>query len=338
MGTIRDLANAGVFGTARMVAGAAGISRTVRRVHISEILDDYSIFQENDLVVSTGYGLENQNGLQETAIREIAQKNVSGIVFKLGQYLNGLCEAALDAADNLAMPIFLAGSTFSTTEFTAQVTLYVARDLATNSKPSPWSQMLGAGADRFGREAHVVVALGSNALPLTAANIVTTVTEGDVHYVVLLCGGSAARTSIAADASEPVGISSLGRCTRDLERQRREAETALRIARLFKTRQTFWEEAEPFYLLGALLEHMSIDSFTEPLLRHIRALGYEDTVVAFCSEPSLAATAAHLGIHRNTLAYRLDRLQVEVGLPLTRPLVRRWLDWAIWFSQMRQTD
>ncbi len=343
MTTVRDAVGAGVFASARILAGAGGIARRVHWMHISEILDDFSVFRPDDFIVTTGYGLAQSSGLQEHVIREFARRGVSGVLFKQGYYQDGLTEAALNEADKLALPIFLAPNSFDVPAFTEQLGALLMQANASGqaAPPDAWRQLQLHWPEKLGRDGHVVAACRGCDPPLPAAAVAARVTEpagsgeGDVHFAVVSCRDAEERLTLARDARRPVGISSLGHGARHLERQRAEVSAALSVAEQFGTRQTFWEEAEPFHLFSAIAATQCQSAFALPLLRRIQALGLHETVAAVCSEPSLAASASRLGIHRNTLTYRLSKLEDEIGLPITRPLVRRWLDWTIWLNRLQ---
>ncbi len=343
MTTVRDAVGAGVFASARILAGTGGIARRVRWMHISEILDDFSVFRPDDFIVTTGYGLAQSPGLQEHAIREFARRGVSGVLFKQGYYQDGLTEAALYEADKLALPIFLAPNSFDVPAFTEQLgaLLMQANAGGQTAPPDAWRHLERNWPEQVGRDGHVVAACRGCDPPVPAAVVAACVTEpvesGEpgVRFEVVCCHDADDRLAIASDAHRPVGISSLGYGPRHLERQRNEAQAALSVAEQFGTCQTFWEEAEPFHLFSAIAGTQHMAAFALPLLRRIQALGLDETVAALCSEPSLTASAGRLGIHRNTLTYRLSKLEAEIGLPITRPLVRRWLDWAIWLNRLQ---
>ena len=185
MATISDVAEDGAFGSARMVAGAVGISNAVVRVHVSEILDDCSVFQSGDLLVSTGYGLEGQDGMQMTVLRKLAQQGIAGIVFKKGQYMEHLCEGALLTADKLALPVFLAPVTFSTPAFTERVTMLLAEQRRSIPASDPWRRVMDAWPAHFGHESHVVIASRAAPPPLPPKALLAAVVEDGVGFAVV---------------------------------------------------------------------------------------------------------------------------------------------------------
>lgn len=58
---VKDLVDRQIFGGVRLVAGVLNVSNPILWVNVMEILDTPRSLNEGELVVSTGYGLEDQS-------------------------------------------------------------------------------------------------------------------------------------------------------------------------------------------------------------------------------------------------------------------------------------
>lgn len=58
---VKDLVDRQIFGGVRLVAGVLNVSNPILWVNVMEILDTPRSLNEGELVVSTGYSLEDQS-------------------------------------------------------------------------------------------------------------------------------------------------------------------------------------------------------------------------------------------------------------------------------------
>ncbi|GEA14688.1 transcriptional regulator [Moorella sp. E308F] len=132
-----------------------------------------------------------------------------------------------------------------------------------------------------------------------------------------------------------VGISSVAQDPMDISKRYQEARNAIRTARLIKGRGAvaFWEDVELYHVLGqsgralARFYHSILGSLDRPEVKNREVL-LETLRVYLESEGNVMAAAEKLYVHRNTLRYRLQRIEELLGRDLDSPDERL----AIWLA------
>ena len=74
---VKDLVDRQIFGGVRLVAGVLNVSNPILWVNVMEILDTPRSLNEGELVVSTGYGLEDQS-LHKDLIHQLKKRGAAG--------------------------------------------------------------------------------------------------------------------------------------------------------------------------------------------------------------------------------------------------------------------
>jgi PucR family transcriptional regulator, purine catabolism regulatory protein len=104
---VADLRDATALGRARLVSGADGLARLVRRVQWMEVLDDHADFlAPGDLLLTTAYNLRDDPALQRVLAADLDATGVAAIVVKCGYYLDAVPHAVRSEADRLHLPVF----------------------------------------------------------------------------------------------------------------------------------------------------------------------------------------------------------------------------------------
>jgi PucR family transcriptional regulator, purine catabolism regulatory protein len=104
--TIREILRMPCFAKAEVVAGHEGLNRRVRWVHIVDLPDPtFDWAKGNELLLTSGQGLGNDPGKQETYIPRLVAKGLSGMVLSLGYPLEQTPSLLIEAANRLAFPI-----------------------------------------------------------------------------------------------------------------------------------------------------------------------------------------------------------------------------------------
>jgi PucR family transcriptional regulator, purine catabolism regulatory protein len=107
--TVRDILRFDVFqqAEAEVVAGAAGLDRRVRWVHLSDVPDIASLLQGGELLLTTGMGLSSEDALQRRYIRELAEVGVAGLVIGVRRTSRQIPEALIRESDARQVPLIV---------------------------------------------------------------------------------------------------------------------------------------------------------------------------------------------------------------------------------------
>ena len=95
---VKDLVDRQIFGGVRLVAGVLNVSNPILWVNVMEILDTPRSLNEGELVVSTGYGLEDQS-LHKDLIHQLKKRGVSGLAIQPGYYIDQIPEYIIEDAN-----------------------------------------------------------------------------------------------------------------------------------------------------------------------------------------------------------------------------------------------
>lgn len=114
--TIQDLLQQKIFSGVTLVAGAKGTRNKILWVNIMEIPDTPNSVQPGELLLTTGYGLD-QEELYQSFIPELARRGVSGIAIQAGYYINNIPAYILNQADALDFPVLLVPKELTFSEF-----------------------------------------------------------------------------------------------------------------------------------------------------------------------------------------------------------------------------
>ena len=114
--TIQDLLQQKIFSGVTLAAGAKGTRNKILWVNIMEIPDTPNSVQPGELLLTTGYGLD-QEELYQSFIPELARRGVSGIAIQAGYYINNIPAYILNQADALDFPVLLVPKELTFSEF-----------------------------------------------------------------------------------------------------------------------------------------------------------------------------------------------------------------------------
>ena len=97
-------------GRPRVVAGAAGLDRHVRWVHVAEIADIAHLLRGGELVLTTGIALSDDPAALTRYITELAEIGVAGVVIELLRHWSETLPPALvNTAQKLGLPLITLG-------------------------------------------------------------------------------------------------------------------------------------------------------------------------------------------------------------------------------------
>jgi PucR family transcriptional regulator, purine catabolism regulatory protein len=90
---------------ARVVAGAEGLDRLVRWVHIAEIPDIAELIKGGELLLTTGIGLSPTAAAQRRYMTEIADAGAVGLVVELGRMFTSIPPGMVQVAQRRGFPL-----------------------------------------------------------------------------------------------------------------------------------------------------------------------------------------------------------------------------------------
>jgi PucR family transcriptional regulator, purine catabolism regulatory protein len=103
--TVREVLELPALKQARVLAGAAGLHRSVQRLGIWETDTVLSLARPDEMLVTTGFPLLDQVDRLPEFLTSMAQAGVAAVAVKLGEYVGRLPEQALRRADELDLPV-----------------------------------------------------------------------------------------------------------------------------------------------------------------------------------------------------------------------------------------
>lgn len=101
---IRHIVDNQLLKGVRIVAGYSGQSNVISWVNVMEILDSPESIQHGELLVTTGYHLQNQE-LFSNLLVTLKNNGVSGIAIQTGYYIDEIPSYILNEADRLDFPV-----------------------------------------------------------------------------------------------------------------------------------------------------------------------------------------------------------------------------------------
>ena len=103
--TLRQALKFPCFDKARVVAGAAGLDREIRRVHVVDIPDATYTWGQDGLLLTAGYGLKDSPERQAALIPTLVQHKLVGMVFSIGWYFETVPPVIQEAAEAHRFPV-----------------------------------------------------------------------------------------------------------------------------------------------------------------------------------------------------------------------------------------
>ncbi len=101
---VQDIIDMNLLNGARMAAGGRGAKNAMRWVNIMEILDMPGSVQENELLVTTGYQMEDEQRHKDL-IASLKARGACGIAIQPGYYIKEIPGYILKEADRLQFPV-----------------------------------------------------------------------------------------------------------------------------------------------------------------------------------------------------------------------------------------
>ncbi|MFT8392188.1 MAG: PucR family transcriptional regulator ligand-binding domain-containing protein [Sporolactobacillus sp.] len=102
---IADLVQIPLFHDFHIVAGKEGIEREICSVNMMDAPDIIDYLKANDLLITTGYHLQNHPELFCQLVEEMAVRNCAALGIKSHRFLGGIPNNIIELADRLKFPI-----------------------------------------------------------------------------------------------------------------------------------------------------------------------------------------------------------------------------------------
>ena len=128
--TVARMLTLPAFAGARVVAGAQGVDRAVRRANVMEVPDIVAWVRPEALLLTTGYPLRESVDDLGRLVADLDDRGVSALAVKLHRYLDALPAEMVEEADRRAMPLIVVPDTAGFDEVLTQVFTSVASQRA----------------------------------------------------------------------------------------------------------------------------------------------------------------------------------------------------------------
>jgi purine catabolism regulator len=103
--TVREMLGQDAMRGTRIIAGAGGLDRVVRRLNVMTVPNIVRWTKQDEFLLTTGYPLPRQPGEFGRLIEQLAAKGLAGLGVKLDEYLAEVPADAVELADRAAFPI-----------------------------------------------------------------------------------------------------------------------------------------------------------------------------------------------------------------------------------------
>jgi purine catabolism regulator len=102
---VREMLALDILASTRVVAGAAGLEREVRWVHIVDLPDLLPWVRPGQFLLTTGYAWLRDEDAQRALVRALTERNLAGIGLAVPQFFDHFSDAACDEANQVALPL-----------------------------------------------------------------------------------------------------------------------------------------------------------------------------------------------------------------------------------------
>ena len=109
--TVREMLGQDAMRGTRIIAGADGLDRVVRRLNVMTVPNIVRWTKQDEFLLTTGYPLPREPGEFGALIEQLAAKGLAGLGVKLDEYLAEVPPDAVELADRAAFPIVVIPAT-----------------------------------------------------------------------------------------------------------------------------------------------------------------------------------------------------------------------------------
>jgi purine catabolism regulator len=123
--TVHDILQRPVFREAQLAAGAGGVHRTVRWLHILEVLDVAALIHGNELVLTTGTGFHQSTDKLTAFVEQLFRSGAAGLCIELGTSIQEIPAAVIRFADENEFPVIVFPSQVRFVDLTQDVHSFI---------------------------------------------------------------------------------------------------------------------------------------------------------------------------------------------------------------------
>lgn len=105
--TVAELLQDDVLAGAELVAGQAGVHRTIHAVNVMTVPEIGRWVRNDEFLLATGYPLPREDAGQVALLNDLHRVGVSGIGVKLDRYMPELSQSIIATAEELGMPLLV---------------------------------------------------------------------------------------------------------------------------------------------------------------------------------------------------------------------------------------
>ena len=109
--TVREMLGQDAMRGTRIIAGAGGLDRVVRRLNVMTVPNIVRWTKQDEFLLTTGYPLPREPGEFGALIEQLAARGLAGLGVKLDEYLAEVPADAVELADRAAFPIVVIPAT-----------------------------------------------------------------------------------------------------------------------------------------------------------------------------------------------------------------------------------
>ncbi|MEK3763490.1 PucR family transcriptional regulator [Solibacillus sp. FSL K6-4121] len=105
--TVKEVLNRKYFESAKVVAGQSGLNHAIKWIHILEVIDVKQLITGNELILTTGVILkDNEQGFLNF-VQQLSDLEVAGLCIELGMYIQVVPESVVNLANSLDFPLIV---------------------------------------------------------------------------------------------------------------------------------------------------------------------------------------------------------------------------------------
>lgn len=104
--TCRNILNLPGLEKMKVVAGKGGLDRGITWAHVIEVPDVSNFVKGGELLFITGIAIGNNSEMLLKFIKDIASRNLSGLVINVGPYIKEIPKEVIDFANSVDFPVF----------------------------------------------------------------------------------------------------------------------------------------------------------------------------------------------------------------------------------------